>query len=426
MRLSALIFFCFAGLAACDTSEGPTPASQFVTEEPGARSLFGQVLQGTEPVSGALVVVDADPNLASNLILPGPDKFARSVSTDPAGAYHLQYAPTRYDLTVLRDRDVFVVRDIESRFFAPALGADVTPRGFTARIVPSISPAPPAGHALAFFTSGPDARTLTPIDSTALLATFRQYDTFITLRVVEYVAAVGLTAAVAEGKVDFRVVDGTTVSPNVGMTPIANKQKVTFAAVPPPGFTLGPLVVEMDLGLRTSAHTVTTALPGVPLEISVVTDARYAVRTVATAKDGATSTSGRHFFGFVPETLELPPPLSVEAPFDDTAPPPAASDSLSPPMLASNGTLSVRFDQGMVEHVLTPVTGTGPILHIATASRATTLPDVTRFGLQRPAGRYTWTVEHFPDYFHPEQFGGEDGRVSPPSWKSAPRIVVIH
>jgi hypothetical protein len=64
-------------------------------------------------------------------------------------------------------------------------------------------------------------------------------------------------------------------------------------------------------------------------------------------------------------------------------------------------------------------------VRIATTDRATTLPDVTRVGLPQPAGRYTWTLEHFPTLVHIERFSGVDARVVPPSWTSAPRVIDV-
>jgi hypothetical protein len=168
-------------------------------------------------------------------------------------------------------------------------------------------------------------------------------------------------------------------------------------------------------------------MPGASLEISVVPFARYAVRATAT-HDGATSQSGRVFFDAYADkivTLPLPPPVSSEAPIDDEAPPPSAGKTPSPSTLAPNGVFSARIVEGVIEHVLVPASGDGVAIHVATSSRTTALPDVTRVGLTRPTGRYAWTMEHFPKLAHIDLLSGEDGRVTPASWKSAPRIIVI-
>ena len=102
-----------------------------------------------------------------------------------------------------------------------------------------------------------------------------------------------------------------------------------------------------------------------------------------------------------------------------------AEGTLGPPTLDAGGVLAVRLGKGVVEHVLAPESGAGPILRVVTSSRETTLPDATAFGLARPLGRHLWTFQHFPKLPRVSFLGGEDGRIAPPSWTSAPRLIVI-
>jgi hypothetical protein len=428
--LASLLIGAFSGIA-CDSGDDPKPASFFVQEEPAARSIFGVVVQGTEPVEGALVQVDADMSFASDAFLAATadaEAFPRTVATDPGGAFRVQFAPLHYDLSVRRDREVFVFREVAVRFFAPQLGADVPPKGFTARVAPTTVPAPAPGHAVAYFLSGYDSRTLTPNGPGSFEVTFRQFDTSIRIHAVEYDSSQGLAAAVSYGFADVRVIHGTAVSPVFQMAPLTSKSTVTFVAKAPDAFTLGPLDLEMDLTLRTTSQTVKRIMPGESVTITTVPFARYFVRGSAT-RDGSTSQSGRFMFDVstdrVVVNVPLPDLVAAEAPADDLVIPASARDSLSPPVLVPNGTLAAYISAGVIEHTLTPTTGDGPSIHVATASRATTLPDVTRLGVPRPTGRYMWTMEHYPLLAHIDQLQGEDARVALPSWKSKPRVIEL-
>jgi hypothetical protein len=201
-----------------------------------------------------------------------------------------------------------------------------------------------------------------------------------------------------------------------------------FEATPPPGFALQPLEVEMDLGLRTSTIPVTRIAPGEPLDISIVAGARYTVHGRAVQADGAVSDSGRFIFnsydGKIP--LTLPGPISAEAPIDDDAIATGkASNTLGPTTLDAGGVLAARIGKGVIEHVLAPESGVGPVIRVVTASRATTLPDATVFGLAQPSGRHLWTFQHFPTLPRVDFLAGEDGRLTSPSWMSAPRVLVV-
>ena len=422
MRLRALFFFGLVGLSAsgsflfgCESGEDPKPFSKFPAEEAYFRQVLGRVRQGTEGVEGALVQIDPSPGFAIDAVFP------RSASTDAVGAYRLPYGPLQYDLSVRRDREVFVFRGVGVRYFEPPLGADGPVRGFKARVVPTTDPPPAPGNAVAFFVSGDNAAALIG-DSSSLQASFRSFDTTITFHAVEYVAVDGLLNAVAEGRTDVRVRDGSAVSPIVMMKPITTKLEVSLAATPPPDYALASLEITMDMGVRGSTQAVKRTAPGVPLQIAVVPGATYYVRGRAT-KGSAVSDSGRLFLNPYDRTttLDLPGPVSSEAPIDDTVVPATPTETFLDP----GGALAARITAGSIEHVLTPVLGDGPIVHVATSARATMLPDVTRLGLPRPVGRYLWTMEHFALMPHIDNLSGINGRVAPPSWKSEPRVVIL-
>jgi len=106
VRLGALlsiVLLSAAPVTACDSGEDPKPVSTFADQEPLTRQIYGRVRQGTEPVEGALVQVDTTPPFLT--------------STDAVGGYRAPYAPMQYDLSVRRDREVFVFRGLAVRIF---------------------------------------------------------------------------------------------------------------------------------------------------------------------------------------------------------------------------------------------------------------------------------------------------------------------
>ena len=418
-------------LVACDSAEEPLPASTFT--DPFPNELVGHVHAGTEPVAGALIRVDpsqgfpADPRLLA--AAESDPRLARTTTTDAAGAYRIQFAPFVYDLSLTHDRDLYVFHDLVPRGFDPSFAVDAPVKGFKARVLPVTNPPARAGNATAYFVSGDAARAIVPVTdaSGAFDATFRHFDSTITLHAIEYVAAAGPAAAVAEGKVDVHVRDGVVVTPVLAMTLITLTGAATFEVTPPPGYLLEPIAMEMDFGLRTSAvpMPLTHVVPGHTLSFAVATDARYFVRARAT-QGGAVSDSGRFFINpFAGNALTLPPPVSSEAPIDDQAIPMGEGTTPAPGELATGGTLAARLTKGIVEHALLPESGTGTTVHVVTGERATTLPDASALGLVPPTGRYLWTVQSFPTLSFTDRLNGEDGRVNPPSWKSAPRLIVV-
>jgi hypothetical protein len=424
-----------ATIVACDSSEDPKPASTFPDLDPTSRDLVGHVHAGTEVVAGALVRVDPSAGFAASpFLLAASDsnpRFARTGATDTGGFYRFEFAPFVYDLSIAHGRDLYVFHDVLTRAFDPVFAVEPPITGWKARVLPTTNPPPAAGNATVFFVSGTEARTIAPVAGTsgALDAVFRHFDSTITLHAIEYVAASGPAAAVAEGKLDVRVRDGVVVSPVLAMTPITAIAAATFDVSPPAGYALAPLELEMDLGIRTSAVPLplTHAVPGAILNFAVATDARYYVRARAT-QGGAVSDSGRFQVNpFDKNAIVLPPPVSTEAPFDDQAIPmgEGTTTMTAPAVLALGGPLSARLTKGIVEHALVPESGTGTIVHVVTPERTTSLPDAAALGLPPPSGRYLWTVQSFPTLAFTDHLGGEEGRVIPASWKSAPRVIVV-
>ncbi len=329
-------------------------------------------------------------------------------STDLGGRYQFLEGPLSYDLSVRKDREVAVFRRLAKRSFDPPLDREGEVRGFTSRVAATTEPPPAPGNALAFLVEGPDARAVSG-DPGSLVATFRRFDTTITLRAVEYVASGGLASAVRAGKVSLFVHDGGTASAVVPVSPdgAAVANDITFIAVPPAGFALSMVDVVIDFGVRTSARPVAHVAAGVPLHIAIVADARYFAHARAT-HDGAFSDSGLQRFNPSDKTMAL----KLPAPVENTA-------------FEAGGELSATTSAGVVEHVLVPSSPAGTSLRIATEERTTMLPDLARLGLTRPTGSYAWSVQHFPTLEHIDDLGGEDARVMTPVSTTKPRTIEL-
>lgn len=409
-------------LGGCDSRESThaksdggrdRPVSIFPSEDPVARQIQGVVLLGTEPVTNASIRLEPSSGTPWEVRLSGePDPFL--VSTDLGGHYRFASGPIPYDLAVRKDREVVVFRGLSHRFFDPSLGHDATVRGFTGAIAATTDPAPAPGNAVAFMIEGENARALSG-DAGSLVATFRRFDTIVTLRAIEYVpspagapAAGGLAGAVRSGKVNVLVHDGgaaVAVVPTVHET-AATVNDIRFIVRPPAGFALTAVEVVMDFGLRTAARTVATVAAGTPLRLAIVAEARYFAR-VRAARDGATSDSGLQAFdpALPSMALTLPPPL--------------------PEAAYHGGGFSVATTKGVVEHVLVPAGPGGVSLRLATAAATATLPDLEGLGVPRLRGTYSWTVHHFATLQHVDDLGGEDGRVVNPVSVTPPRLIEL-
>ena len=398
--------------AACDSSgEKVDTRSTFPPDDLFARRVEGRVVQGAEIVPGAVVQLEARPGFERAELRDG-GAADYLTTADLGGKFRILNTPPFYDLSVRKDREVVVFRGLGVWYFEPTLGSVAPLRGFTSRVTATTAPAPSVGNAIAFFVSGPEARAVSSesSDASSLVVTFRRFDTSVTLQAVEYVVSGGLATALRVGRADVRVTSGGAISAVVPMSALdekASSSDVTFVAPPPPGFTPSTLEVVMDLGVRTSARPVARVAAGAPLRINVVRDARYFVHATAT-REGAISDSGLQYFNPFDKTvtLTLPPPVT-EATFDGSV------------------ELSAAAGAGVVEHVLAPSSAGAVSLRIATADRATKVPDLIRLGLPRPAGRYSWTVQHFPTLNRIESFSGEDVRVVVPVSTTAPRVIEL-
>jgi hypothetical protein len=434
VRLHALVL-ASASATACALSlvagcegggDAPDSRSFFVTEDPYARQIEGRVVRGTEPVTGANVKITRALAFAAYERLEEAGTGGYATTSDLGGKYRVYNAPFFYDLAVRKDREVAVFENVAVRYFEPPLGADAPIRGYTARIVASTDVPPAPGNAIAYFVSGPAARTVRA-DGATLLATFRDYASVVTVHAVEYVASQGLAAPRAWGRNDVRVVDGGSATTTVIMNPIRPAEDAaypTFETVVPPGFTLQSLDVVLDLGLRTNAQLVGHVPARKPWHLEVLRAARYFVRAVATGEGGAVSDSGLQYFNpFADKTTILLPRLVRDASFDPAAGLTAVTDDTFCEITPSISPKPAC--QSVVEHLLVPESPDGTTLRIATTDQLATVPDVTELGVPRPKGRYTWTVQQFPTLPRIDRLSGEDVRVMVPISTTAPRVIEL-
>lgn len=435
VRLHALVLAFASALSlavyvGCDGGgDAPDPKSFFVTEDPYARQVEGRVLRGTEIVPGASIRLEPVGGFAAYDHLAAAGTTGYQTSTDLGGKYHVTNGPFFYDLSVRKDRDVVMFRSLAGRYFEPPLGGAAPLRGYTARIAPTTMPPVAAGNAVAYFLAGGQARTVAP-DGGSLVATFRDFDSTVSLHAVEYVAAKGLTAAVRWGYADIRVTEGTATSARVdtGEIPItsdggaSDANELTIDAVPPPGFTVSSIELAMDLGLRTSAQVVARPENGVPFHLQVVPFARYFARIIARQGEAISDSGLTQVDPFVPKATVLLPRVVKESSFDSATGFTAVADNTICEITPTFGTDKPAC-RSVVEHVLVPASPTGTSLRLLTTDRVTALPDVTSLGVAALRGRYTWTVLQYPTQRRVDGISGEDARAVLPFSTTAPRTI---
>jgi hypothetical protein len=425
------------GLAPCagrtDGRRCVSPTSEFPQEDPIARQIQGRVLRGTEAVAGAIVHLEPAVGLTSDQALRTPPDPRYMTSTDLGGKYHILQGPFFYDLTVRKDLEIGVFRGVSSRSFEPPLGEDAPVVGFTGTIHPTLMPPPAPGNAVAFFVSGMQARSVSG-DTSALTATFRLFDTVITLNAIEYVAAGGLTQATRFGTVDVHVTSGAVSAALLPMNDFdtqARSNDIRFYPGPlADGFAVDSLEVLIGFGVRTSLQVAGHVAPGERLHLQSVAQAIYFVHGMST-RDGATTDSG--LLAFDP-LLKNSPEVSPSAQIAVLMPPPIAVASFDGSNgLSAMGVANVLLPDGsvehpmggIIEHVLVPSAPGQSSIRITTTESTTTVPDLTSLGLARPVGPYLWSVQHFPTVLQIDYFSGEDARKNAPFSSTVPRLIEL-
>jgi hypothetical protein len=408
LRSPAFVILSVLALS-CETADEELP-SEFSVEE-GPRRIFGRIMSEYEPVAGALVAMTPAPLYAHDAALTPASVDGWTAVTDPSGRYLFANAPFRYDLTIRVGADVSVFRGLAHRYAEPSIGLLVPPRAWTARIEPITAPAR-QGHAVAFFVFAAHLASFSEEHGGALRVGFRsEFATQVTVHAVEYPTERGLAAAVAHGSAEVRVQAGSVTPVAIVREPVAATPVETrFEATPPPGFSLEPAEVVVDVGHRLSAREVARLPAGEPLSIVPFPFGRWTVRVRAT-REGAVSDSGlRQFDPHAPSSaLTLPSPPELVPPVG------------APVDLEAIGA-AVR------EHTLVAVdapAGAVTALRLVTTERRAPLPDLARASLPQPSGEYRWTVTTWPELTMVDGLAGTDARTVLPSATSAPRLLVL-
>lgn len=396
---------------ACDSSgEKKRTSSRFPDEDPFARQIFGRVSRGADVVQDATVLLSPAQGYPTGEASLGDGNATLLANTDRNGLFRFVQAPSIYDLSVYKDREVVAFLGLLNRFLDLPISADGPVQGFTASVIATTDPPPAAGNAIAFFVTGSDARAISG-DASPYVVTFRQFESRLTLIAVEYVRSEGLAAAVREGQVDIRATSGGRFAATVATTELRQEttNEVSFAVQAPDGFALQPFDVIMDFGVRTAALSLGRLPPQKALKLTPAQfpPARYIVRATATNGEAILSSAFLQFdpFATVPIPISLPT-LAGETSFD-------------------GATFSASGTTGVVEHVLTPLSPNGLALRMITTNRMVSVPDVTRLGLPHPAGSYTWTVQHFPTLARTDFLANSDMRLFTPVATTAPRTIEL-
>lgn len=407
-RAAPLAALSALSAAACDSSGPGAPYAEFVKDdEPLARQIAGRVHRGSAMAYGVVVRRHASPTSAeAQTFVPG-----EATVTDAFGFYQFSQAPGRYDLSMRRDREVVVYRDLGFRYVEPSFGDDAIPSAWSAELALTVEPAPTADRRLSFFASGQDVVGISGDLEAGLRLAIRQFSlpalpgqTPPTVHVVEHPAGASVGAATAYGRVEVVASAGKITPATVRLTPIAQSNAGVVDVEAPPGFSVPEVEVSMHFGLRAEAHVVGKVAPGGAVSAAPVPNAIYVVHARGSRGD-AVSDSGQ--IGWDPlakrTVVKLPEPPALED--------------------AQAGVFSARAT-GPREHAFRRTTG-DDVVRVVTGARAVAVADLARVTASPPAGKYTWAVRHWPSLALPENLGGPDARVTVPWAEVGPVIVDV-
>lgn len=397
------------GVSACDSYGPGAPYAEFVNDdEPLARQIAGRIHRGPALAEGVVVRRNASPTTdEAKTFIAG-----EAVVTDAFGFYQFPQAPGRYDLSIRKDHEIVVYRDLLFRYVEPSFPDDAAPRAWSAELALTVEPPPAAGRQLSFFASGQDVASVTGDRASGLRLAIRQFSLPgvkgsppPTLHVVEHPAGKSVAAATAYGKVELVVSAGKVTPATVRLEPVAPATSAGVIDVEAPaGFVAPEVEVTMHFGIRSQAHVVGRIAAGGSLAVAKVPNAIYVVHARA-SREGALSDSG--LIGWDPwasrSVLELPEPPALEG--------------------AEAGVFTAR-GTGPREHAFTSTTG-ADVVRVVTGARAVAASELARVAAAPPPGKYTWRVRHWPALSIPESLGGPDARVTVPWAEAGPVIVDV-
>jgi hypothetical protein len=385
--------------------------STYGQQDQFGREIAGRVRAGFKLLDRTTVRVDAsEPRLQSDNTWVATDDSV--VVTNDFGFYRVTNAPLRYDLTMLRDNDVFMMRHLALRAIDPPFGDDQPPRAYTGHVELSVEPPPAPGDLAAFFVSGDDALSVTGDLTHGADVMVGGFSTVVTLHVVTYTPQTTLTRPTGYGKVDIRVQPAIAAPVHVVLAPVTDQRQFGIQPILGPGVVETDTELTIDFGVRTSFHEVTVINPQRQVALLQIPNARYIIRTHGTKGEGS-SDSG---------IIAIDPLQAVQAPL-----------LYAPPTLVSPADLAfvdgplVAEGRGTHEHVLDPdPPGSDRArIRIVTTDREVVVPDLSRLGVPPPHGAYKWTVRRWPDVATADALSGPDARVAQATSLSEVRRVAF-
>lgn len=408
--------------AACTSSPESTPSSEFPAEQRFSRSVIGHVYSDVNPVSDALVRMDVNPNSAADRGFgPAPND---AFTTNGSGYFQFENSPFAYDLGIRVGRRLVVFPNLVFRYFDAQIGEGISSATYVVTLVPSVTSLPNQDVELAYLASGADAVWSKTNANGKVDIGLRSFESTVTLHVVAYPKGGTLANAVAYGNASILARSGGVTGIDVRVDPISQMGTTTIAAEVPAGLSLDSIDVGIDFGVRSISTSVTSVSSGKPFSVPLIPFARWFAEARASSGK-ATSDSGRFFFdpnaqpGVTVVLAPVPTPKDVVWHVSSDVEDADASDS-------SSGAWAVFGEgTGVREHRFEPVAHDGPSLSLFTVDPRADLPDPRRFGFERLAGTYTWTMRHFPNATRMIDVQGVDGFTFQPSATSTPRTVEL-
>ena len=405
---------------------GRCPTSIFLKVDQSYRDISGRVWAGENGVEAAIHVEGTDGFGSTKSFAP------LDVMTDTVGNYAtIRNVPFAYDLTASFGSQLLTIRGLGGRFFEPTLD-DPFPahvkggpfsldpplmRVFSSHVDLLLAEPLPAGKSLAFFTLGDTVEPVSGDLATGITIASTTFTAPTTLYVFAYDTGSDLSSATAYGKVAITVTSGGSTLATVTLADLVatDLPTPTVNITGPAGYAFSSLDV-IAVYSRLSRAYIGSLRPGVAQKVPLFHDSLYtAYRLLLKAADGATIDSGVIGFAIYDpataiamETI-LPPVVA--------APESGATVALTDPFVVSGA--------GVYEHTFAPQgTGSGPTIHVLTASGDTHLPAFSGNSTV-PHGAYTWTVRAFPKSTQVTGVSGRDSRRGQPSATSAPRTIVF-
>lgn len=402
------ILGCDSARYDCAYRDEPIPGAQRDQCPPSAfvipsdahwRDVLGILRRGESPVENAVIRVEPSPLYRS-------DATTRTFNavTDRGGFFGpLSGAAFQYDVSFRDGDEILAYQGVISRYifpsFEPMSGSRSNlDRAWTARVEVRLDAPLGATETLTFMVNDPAGRNIDVVGSheTGLTVVGLDVDFSGTLHAFVHDKSGGLVSATRYAKADFAAHSGGATTVELAFAPITDFREATFTTTTPRG--IAPTSIDLLVGYsRTCRRPFGSFELGKKHRLPILPNLAYVNGRVSVLlPDGSKSDSGEKgvdIFKGEPVTLVMPAPPTVEGPPDGA--------QSGEPIQVSAG------HQGVIEHVLTPISGAGPRVRLVTSARSAQWPSTSLLGVSLE-GDYRWVAQTYSEITLPESLGGND------------------